>query len=96
MDYKKNEEGTEQEKKWGGARKGAGRKDGLKKQTRKRVLSLFLTDAQWSALEREADANNSKLSSIVTKQIESFSNDLILKHGINEPINQENTNINGE
>ncbi|MGO4697736.1 hypothetical protein AB4Z50_25955 [Paenibacillus sp. 2TAB26] len=81
---------------WGGARLGAGRKDGLKKQKRKRVLSLFLTDAQWTALEKEVIEEKEKLSSLVNKKLESYANDLIVKHGVFETIKNENKDKNGE
>jgi hypothetical protein len=78
----------EEKKQWGGARKGSGRKDGQKKQHRKRVISIFLTEAQWAALEKEAAAENSKLASLVNKKTVEYAQELMEKHGLNQ------TNIN--
>ncbi|NQX59945.1 hypothetical protein HQN88_13770 [Paenibacillus qinlingensis] len=50
-------------------------------------IIVLLTDAQWTALEKEAEVENSKMASVMTKQIEILTNEIIVKHRFNEPKN---------
>ncbi|WP_138753553.1 hypothetical protein [Paenibacillus sinopodophylli] len=99
MEHKQSVEGQEikvRNPNWGGARKGAGRQDGPKKQKRKRVLSLYLTDVEWAALEKVAAVEQKKLSTLINEHFETHARELIAKHDIGLSLQSENTNKNGE
>lgn len=82
-----NDESNKVERR-GGSRKGAGRKPGVKK--RKKQVSLYLTDQQWEALEKEAATLNSTIGNLLNQREEAHANELAVKYGLNESTDQSN------